>query len=85
MEISVFPKKSSTFIRTPANKMIISQLVLSRTHIFGKNMSRTQIFGKKIVLATILDAILDFSARHQLCQFMPVVSETTDYAKHFGI
>ena len=28
-------------------------------------------------LLTILDAILDFSARHQLCQFMPAVSETT--------
>ena len=32
-----------------------------------------------------MDAILDFSARHQLCQFMPAVSETTDYAEHFGI
>ena len=30
-------------------------------------------------LAAILDAILDFSARHYLCQFMPAVSYTTDY------
>ena len=31
-----------------------------------------------------LDAILDFSSRHHLCQFMPVVSETTEHAKRFG-
>ena len=36
-------------------------------------------------LAAILDAILDFSARHHLCQFMPAVSYTTDYTKHFDI
>ena len=40
---------------------------------------------KIFFLATILDAFLDFSARHQLCQFMPAVSETTDYAEYFGI
>ena len=36
-------------------------------------------------LAAILDAILDFSARHHLCQFMLAVSYTTDYTEHFGI
>ena len=36
-------------------------------------------------LAAILDAILDFSARHLLCQFMPAVSYTTDYTEHFDI
>ena len=36
------------------------------------------------VFATILDAILDFSARHQVCQFMPAVSETTNITEHFG-
>ena len=36
------------------------------------------------VFATILDAILDFSACHQLCQFMPAVSETTNITEHFG-
>ena len=36
------------------------------------------------VFATILDAILDFSARHQLCQFMPTVSETTNITEHVG-
>ena len=35
-------------------------------------------------LAAILDAILDFSARQHVCQFMPAVSHTTDYAEHFG-
>ena len=34
--------------------------------------------------ATILGAILDFSARHKLCQFMPAVSETTNITDHFG-
>ena len=34
-------------------------------------------------LAVMLDAILDFSARHHLCQFMPAVSCTTDCAEHF--
>ena len=32
-------------------------------------------------LAAILDAILDFSARHHLCQFMPALSYTTDYTE----
>ena len=36
---------------------------------FEKNMK------KKSVYATILDAILEFSASHQLCQFMPAVSD----------
>ena len=30
-------------------------------------------------LATMFDAILDFLARHRLCQFMPAVSYTTEY------
>ena len=33
----------------------------------------------------MLAAILDFSARHHLCQFMPAVSETTDNREHFDI
>ena len=33
----------------------------------------------------MLAAILDFLARHHLCQFMPAVSETTDNRKHFDI
>ena len=33
----------------------------------------------------MLVAILDFSARHHLCQFMPAVSETTDNREHFDI
>ena len=36
-------------------------------------------------LATVLDAILDFSARDHLYQFMPGVSHTTGYEEHFGI
>ena len=36
-------------------------------------------------LATILDAILDFSVYHQLYQFILAVSDTTDHAEHFGI
>ena len=36
-------------------------------------------------LAAMLEAILDFSARHHLCQFMPAVSYTTDYTEHFDI
>ena len=36
-------------------------------------------------LAAILDAILDFSARHHLSQFMPAVSYTTDFTEHFDI
>ena len=39
---------------------------------------------KNIFLATILDAVLDFSARHRLCQFMPAVSETIERAKKLG-
>ena len=34
---------------------------------------------------SMLAAILDFSARHHLCQFMPAVSETTDNREHFNI
>ena len=37
------------------------------------------------MLAAMLAAILDFSARHHLCQFMPAVSETTDNREHFDI
>ena len=33
----------------------------------------------------MLAAILDFSVRHHLCQFMPAVSETTENVEHFGI
>ena len=33
----------------------------------------------------MLAAILVFSARHHLCQFMPAVSETTDNREHFDI
>ena len=36
-------------------------------------------------LAAILDAILDFSARHHLWQFMLAVLFTTDYTEHFDI
>ena len=36
-------------------------------------------------LAAMLDAILDLSVRHHLCQFMPAVSHTTDYAEYFGV
>ena len=36
-------------------------------------------------LAAILDPILDFSARHHLCQFMRAVSYITDYTEHFDI
>ena len=33
----------------------------------------------------MLRVILDFSARHHLCQFMPAVSETTENVEHFDI
>ena len=33
----------------------------------------------------MLVAILDFSARHHLCQFMPAVSKTIENEEHFGI
>ena len=33
----------------------------------------------------MLAAILDFSVRHHLCQFMPAVSETTENVEHFDI
>ena len=33
----------------------------------------------------MLAAILDFSVRHHLFQFMPAVSETTENVEHFGI
>ena len=36
-------------------------------------------------LSAILDAILDFSARHHVCQFMPAVSFTSNYTEHFDI
>ena len=77
MEISVFPKKSSTFIRKPANIWLYHSWYWVELIYLEKN--------KIFFLATILDAILDFSARHQLFQFMPAVSETKDYAEHFGI
>ena len=35
--------------------------------------------------AAMLDAILDFSAFHKLCKFMPAVSFTTDNTEHFDI
>ena len=35
--------------------------------VYDTSLEKNKIF----FLATILDAILDFSARHQLCQFMP--------------
>ena len=36
-------------------------------------------------LVAMLDAILGFTARHHLCQFMPAVSHTTDYVELFGM
>ena len=36
-------------------------------------------------LAAMLDAMLDFSTRHHLCQFIPAVSHRTDYAEQFGV
>ena len=36
-------------------------------------------------MATILDAILDFSARTNFRQCISLVSQTTDYKVHFGI
>ena len=36
-------------------------------------------------MAAILDAILDFSARTNFRQCIPLVSQTTDYKVHFGI
>ena len=77
MEISVFPKTSSTFIRKPTKTWLYHSWYWVELIYLEKN--------KIFFLATILDAFLDFSARHQLCQFMPAVSETTDYAEHFGI
>ena len=73
MEISVFPKKSSTFIRKPAKIWLYHSWYWVELIYLEKN--------KIFFLATILD----FSARHQLCQFMPAVSETTDYAEHLGV
>ena len=36
-------------------------------------------------MAAILDAILDFSARTNFRQCIPLVSHTTDYKVHLGI
>ena len=36
-------------------------------------------------MAAILDAILDFSARTNFRQCIPLVSQTTDYKVHFDI
>ena len=36
-------------------------------------------------MAAILDAILDFPARTNFRQCIPLVSHTTDYKVHFGI
>ena len=36
-------------------------------------------------MAAILDTILDFSARTNFRQCIPLVSQTTDYKVHFGI
>ena len=36
-------------------------------------------------MAAILDAILDFSARTNFRQCIPLVSQATDYKIHFGI
>ena len=51
--------------------------------------SENNKFHPKLVLnssmAAILDAILDFSVRHHLCQFMPAVLKTTNIQEHFGI
>ena len=38
-----------------------------------------------LTMAAILDAILDFSARTNFRQCIPLVSQTTDYKVHFGI
>ena len=65
-------------------KFDYTQLVLCKTHIFGKKKKKKKKKIEKIFLE-LLDAILDFSAGHQLCQFMPAVSETTDHAKHLEI
>ena len=35
--------------------------------------------------AAILDAILDFSERHNFSKFMPAVSDTIENTQHFGI
>ena len=38
-----------------------------------------------LTMAVILDAILDFSARTNFRQCIPLVSQTTGYKVHFGI
>ena len=38
-----------------------------------------------VTMAAIWDAILDFSARVNFRQCLPLVSQTTDYKVHFGI
>ena len=75
-----FPWKMLLFLR--------NHLVIRNLHIFDYIITGIEWDSyilkkkKKVFLATILNAILDFSARHQLCQFMPAVSETTDYGEH---
>ena len=49
-------------------------------------LARTAYIANKVVFsyfAAIFDAILDFSACHQLFKVMPAVPETTDIVKHF--
>ena len=54
MEISVFPKKSSTFIRKPTKTWLYHSWYWVELIYLEKN--------KIFFLATILDAFLDFSA-----------------------
>ena len=57
MEISVFPKKSSTTIRKPAKISLYHSWYWEELIYLEKN--------KIFFLAIILDGILDFSARRQ--------------------
>ena len=46
---------------------------------------RFRLQKQTLYLAAMLAAILDFSVRHHLCQFMPAVSESKENGEHFGI
>ena len=70
-----FPQKLLIFLKN--NLISLKNLQKLEYNITG--IEWDIYFEKKkgfSVFATILDAILDFSAHHQLCQFMPAVSET---------
>ena len=75
------------------NQRKITIVILGHSHgvLFVVNTFLRKLLQTKylqplfLTMAAILDAILDFSARTNFRQCIPLVSQTTGYKIHFGI